>query len=71
MQNLNNFPVSVYNMLKQHLKRIYDLKGSRIQRDTKNIQSLDKFKTLKDLDYLWMIKADDEVYFSLILVDKV
>jgi len=37
------------------------LKGSRVERYTKNIQKLDKFKTLKDLDYLWMIKVDEEV----------
>lgn len=54
MQNLMPFSSS-------HIKRIFDLKGSRVKRVTKNIEKYDKMKTLKDLDYLWMIKIEEEV----------
>ncbi len=44
-----------------HIKRIFDLKGSRVQRITKKIEKCNKMKTLKDLDYLWMIKIEEDV----------
>jgi hypothetical protein len=50
---------------KKHIKRIFDLKGSRVERITKNIEKCDKMKTLKDLDYLWMIKIEEDVSFIL------
>ncbi len=46
---------------KIHVKRIFDLKGSRVERITKNIEKCGKMKALKDLDYLWMIKIEDDV----------
>lgn len=46
---------------KIHIKRIFDLKGSRVERITKNIEKCDKMKTLKDLDYLWMIRIEEDV----------
>ncbi len=54
MQNLNCFPTN-------HIKRIFDLKGSRVERITKKIEKCDKRKTLKDLDYLWMIDIEEDV----------
>lgn len=48
---------------KSNIKRIFDLKGSRVQRYTKNIEKCDNMKTLKDLDYLWMIDCDRGVKF--------
>jgi hypothetical protein len=44
-----------------HIKRIFDLKGSRVERITKNIEKCHKLKALKDLDYLWMIKIEEDV----------
>jgi len=43
------------------IKRIFDLKGSRVDRKTKNIERCDNLKTLKDLDFLWMTKVEDDV----------
>jgi hypothetical protein len=46
---------------KSLVKRIFDLKGSRVERITKNIEKCDKMRALKDLDYLWMIKIEEDV----------
>lgn len=46
---------------KTSIKRIFDLKGSRVERKTKNIEKCDNLKTLKDLDFLWMTKVEDDV----------
>jgi hypothetical protein len=54
MQNL----ITINN---SHVKRIFDLKGSRVERITKNIEKCGNMKTLKDLDYLWMIKIEEDV----------
>lgn len=62
MQNLISFNIS-------HIKRIFDLKGSRIQRYTKNIEKCNNMKTLKDLDYLWMIECDRHVKFFILFLD--
>lgn len=51
--------------LTKHIKRIFDLKGSKVDRFTKNIEKVDKFKTLKDLDYEWMTKVDPDVFNNL------
>ena len=61
MQNLLIFPNSVNKKINQHIKRLFDLKGSKVDRFTKNIQKMDKFKTFKDLDFEWMTKVDTEV----------
>ena len=63
MQNLSIFPKNVNNLLKQRLKRKFDLKGSTVDRFTKNIQNTDKFNTFKDLDFLWMTYVDPNVKF--------
>jgi hypothetical protein len=55
MQNLISISPS-------HIKRIFDLKGSRVERITKNIEKCHKMKALKDLDYLWMIKIEEDVF---------
>lgn len=52
---------------KKHIKRIFDLKGSRVERITKNIEKCDKMRALKDLDYLWMIKIEEDVHINLTL----
>jgi hypothetical protein len=54
MQNLMNFD-------HKHIKRIFDLKGSRVDRITKNIEKCPKTKALKDLDYLWMKDIEEDV----------
>jgi len=46
---------------KTFIKRIFDLKGSRVERGTKNIEKCDNLKTLKDLDFLWMTKVEEDV----------
>ena len=46
---------------KLSIKRIFDLKGSRVERKTKNIEKCDNLKTLKDLDFLWMSKVEEDV----------
>lgn len=61
MQNLNCIPTN-------HIKRIFDLKGSRVERITKKIEKCDKRKTLKDLDYLWMIDIEEDVSFYLTII---
>lgn len=61
MQNLNIFPNSVSPIIKKHLKRIFDLKGSTVERFTKKIQEVNKFTALKDLDFIWMINVDNNV----------
>jgi len=50
---------------KTFIKRIFDLKGSRVERKTKNIEKCDNLKTLKDLDFLWMTKVEDDVSYFL------
>lgn len=50
------------------IKRIFDLKGSRVERKTKNIEKCDNLKTLKDLDFLWMTKVEDDVIIKFSLV---
>jgi hypothetical protein len=47
---------------KLHIERIFDLKGSRIGRITKNIEKCHRMKALKDQDYIWMIKTYENVY---------
>jgi hypothetical protein len=68
MQNLICIP-------RQHIKRIFDLKGSRVERITKNIEKCDKMKALKDLDYLWMIQIEEDVKieynYSLLILPKI
>ena len=59
MQNL-------ININPNHIKRIFDLKGSRVDRVTKNIEKCSKMKALKDLDYLWMIDIEEDVYIHLL-----
>jgi hypothetical protein len=56
MQNLMSFN-------KKLIKRIFDLKGSRVERITKNIAKAENTRALKDLDYLWMIKIEEEVIY--------
>ena len=46
---------------KTFIKRIFDLKGSRVERKTKNIEKCNNLKPLKDLDFLWMTKVEDDV----------
>lgn len=47
MQNIN-----VINPV--YIKRIFDLKGSTVDRITKNIDKVDKMTALKDRDFLWI-----------------
>jgi hypothetical protein len=40
---------------------MFDLKGSTVERFTKKIQDVDKTTALKDLDFLWMTKVENDV----------
>lgn len=51
---------------KLSIKNIFDLKGSRVERVTKNIEKCDNLKTLKDLDFLWMTNVYEDVTTILI-----
>ena len=55
MQNIN----SLGNNHKS-LYRVFDLKGSLVERKTKNIQNTDKSRALKDLDFLYLRKIDKQ-----------
>jgi hypothetical protein len=41
-----------------HIQRMFDLKGSTVQRKTKNVQNWKRDQVLKDLDYQWLTKID-------------
>lgn len=44
-----------------YVKRIFDLKGSSVDRLTKGIENTDRMQALKDLDFKWMKKVDEEL----------
>lgn len=54
MQNLLSFNT-------KFVKRIFDLKGSKVDRLTRKIENVSKMQALKDLDFMWMKKVDDEL----------
>ena len=41
-----------------HIQRMFDLKGSSVQRKTKNVQKWRKDQVLKDMDYLWLTQVE-------------
>ena len=41
-----------------HIQKMFDLKGSAIQRITKNVQNWKRDQVLKDLDYQWVTKVE-------------
>jgi len=45
----------------KYIKRIFDLKGSEVDRLTKNIEKVSKLQALKDLDFKWMKKIDHDL----------
>jgi hypothetical protein len=47
MQNLNVID-------RKFVKRVFDLKGSHVDRRTKNLEKVDKMTALKDQDFLWI-----------------
>lgn len=47
MQNLNVID-------RKFVKRVFDLKGSYVDRRTKNLEKVDKMQALKDQDFLWI-----------------
>lgn len=47
MQNLNVFPSDL-------IFKVFDLKGSQVDRKTKNLNKADNLKALKDLDFQWI-----------------
>ena len=49
------------NVERSLIKRIFDLKGSTFKRKTQNIGRCSNLKTLKDLDFLWMIQVEPDV----------
>ena len=51
MQNL-------FECSSMHIQRMFDLKGSTVQRKTKNPQSWKRGQVLKDLDYIWLTKVE-------------
>lgn len=52
MQNLISFN-------DKYIKRIFDLKGSEVDRLTKGIENVNKLQALKDQDFKWMKKVND------------
>jgi len=65
MQNLTVFPFKFIN-------RIFDLKGSMFQRNTKNLiktLSKNKLTALKDQDFKWRVNIDKHVilYYNTII----
>lgn len=56
MQNLNVFD-------SKYIKRVFDLKGSTVDRITKNIESKKNTDTLKDLDFMWIKNVYPDVIF--------
>ena len=51
MQNL-------FGCTSRHIQRMFDLKGSSVQRKTKNVQNWKREQVLKDLDYQWLTKVE-------------
>jgi hypothetical protein len=43
------------------VKRIFDLKGSRVQRYTKKLEKADNLTALKDLDFLMITKLEEQL----------
>ena len=41
-----------------HIQKMFDLKGSSVQRKTKNVQNWKRDQVLKDLDYQWVTKVE-------------
>ena len=41
-----------------HIQRMFDLKGSSVQRKTKNVQKWRKDQVLKDMDYQWLTHVE-------------
>ena len=41
-----------------HIQRMFDLKGSEVQRKTKDVQKWKRDQVLKDLDYQWLTKIE-------------
>ena len=41
-----------------HIQRMFDLKGSSVQRKTKDVQKWKRDQVLKDLDYQWLTKVE-------------
>ena len=41
-----------------HIQRMFDLKGSSVQRKTKDVQKWRRDQVLKDLDYQWLTKVE-------------
>ena len=44
-----------------HIQRMFDLKGSEVQRKTKNVQNWKRDQVLKDLDYQWLTKIEPKL----------
>ena len=41
-----------------HIQKMFDLKGSSVQRKTKNVQKWKRDQVLKDLDFQWLTKVE-------------
>lgn len=44
-----------------HIQRMFDLKGSSVQRKTKNVQKWKKDQVLKDMDYQWLTQVEPKL----------
>lgn len=64
MQNLMLIPVN-------KILRVFDLKGSKVDRKTKHLHNTSKTKALKDLDFLWMKKTNGIADFSEDAIEKI
>ena len=45
----------------KNIHRMFDLKGSTVQRKTKNVQNWKKDQVLKDMDYQWITKVENKL----------
>ena len=45
----------------KNIHRMFDLKGSTVQRKTKNVQNWKKYQVLKDMDYQWITKVENKL----------
>lgn len=64
MQNLMLFP-------EDNIYRVFDLKGSRVDRKTKDVKNVPILRALKDLDFMWMNETSGIADFSDDAVERI
>ena len=55
-----------------HIQRMFDLKGSTVQRKTKDVQNWKKDQVLKDMDYQWITQVERKlINFNLSDINEI